>query len=146
MSIVFGAFAVALLVAGALDARKYPFMATPIEFWLIFAAATAFCAGFTGAFRESWRHLLRGRIEADRDGLRYDDGTGLIEILWSDLRMIEVRSIQLGDEKNRDQLVLVGIEHVIVLDARLRQFDDVKRQAIAYAPDSAVVLPSSENS
>ena len=51
----------------------------------------------------SWRLWRRGSIEADRSRLVYDDGGGAVTIAWSDVRLVEQRTIE-GDEQTADEV------------------------------------------
>lgn len=90
-------------------------------------------------FTRTWRRRQRGSIEADRRSLRYDDGFGPVTIDWADVRLIEVRTVELEDERFEKQVIVVGRDAAVGIDAVFRQFNDVVNMALAFAPDSAVL-------
>jgi hypothetical protein len=137
-SCVWYAGATAIIVVGASEGFK----AGVVQFAVFICVPIAFALIPYGTFKKSWLRLLRGSIDIDPEGVRYDDGTGPVSIPWEQVRLVEAREA-VGDEDANDvPLIIVGSEAAIQIAGCVPQLDLIRRMAFNYAGESAILLAS----
>jgi len=117
-------------------------MASMSRFWLLLYLFTAtglawIANDVTQRCMRAIRRLRRERVQIDDTVIRYDDGSGPIEIPWEEVRFLVGPGMD-GSEAN---LLVMSKDRIIAIEHGFPEFGHVAALAVAKAPETAAIFP-----